>query len=73
MRITVLTGIHTNLVALEAVVKHIDSWGLDNVVVTDDIIIRGPRPAVCLAVIMEKQPTDGQLTRRGNHEDTFLL
>ena len=67
MRIAVLAGIHGNLVALEAVVKHIDSWGLDNVVVTGDIINRDPRPAVCLGVIMEKQWKEVQLTVRGKY------
>jgi len=37
-----------------------------------DVINRGPKPIVCLDLLLEKQHTEGWLSVRGNHEDYVL-
>jgi len=43
VKIAVISDIHGNLPALEAVINHIDQWQPDQVVVNGDIVNRGPR------------------------------
>ncbi len=72
MKIAVLSDIHGNLPALQAVVSHIDSWGPDLVVVGGDIVNRGPRSLACLRLIRERQLNAGWRLLRGNHEEYVL-
>jgi predicted phosphodiesterase len=72
MRIAVLTDVHANLVALNAVIDDIDAWQPDQVIVAGDLVNRGPRPTECLSLIRDRQTTQGWLTVRGNHEDYVL-
>lgn len=72
MKIAVLSDIHGNLPALEAVVAHIEKWRPDQVYVAGDIINRGPRSLECLQLIVEKQKQQGWHVIRGNHEDYVL-
>ena len=69
MKIAVLSDIHANFVALQAVSDEIDRWRADHVFVAGDIINRGPRPALCLKFILDKAKKDGWKIIRGNHED----
>ena len=72
MKLAVLSDIHANYVALEAVTDHIESWGPDFVVVAGDIVNRGPRSGDCLDFLLEKQRTSGWEIIRGNHEDYVI-
>lgn len=65
MRIAVISDIHGNLTALEAVLRDIKERGVDQVVNLGDLVFRGPYPSEVLAALQDlKAPT-----LRGNTED----
>lgn len=72
MKVAVLSDIHGNLPALEAVVAHIDAWSPDVVVVDGDIINRGPKSGACLELLIKRHEYDGWHLLRGNHEEFVL-
>lgn len=72
MKLAVLADIHANLAVLERVVEVIDAWQPDVVLVGGDVINRGPLPAECLALALERQRTHGWLTVLGNHEEYVI-
>ncbi len=72
MKIAVLADVHANFPALQAVTEHIDAWQPDVVVVAGDLVNRGPRPAECLDLVLERQRSQGWLLVRGNHEDYVI-
>lgn len=69
MKIAVISDIHGNLPALEAVIQHLEIWRPDQVVVNGDIVNRGPNSSACLDLVREKAETNGWLLLRGNHEE----
>lgn len=72
MRIVALADIHANLPALNAVLTAIDALRPDRVVVAGDVVNRGPQPAPCVELILERIQHHGWLCIRGNHEDFVL-
>lgn len=72
MRIAVLADIHANLAALEEVIRDVDRWAPDRVVVAGDVVNRGPQPRACLERVLERAERDHWLLVRGNHEDFVL-
>ena len=72
MKLAVLSDIHANYPALEAVGADIDAWRPDMVVVAGDIVNRGPRPVDCLSYAQARAREDGWLLVRGNHEDYVI-
>lgn len=72
MKIAVLSDVHANYAALEAVVADIDTWQPDHVVVAGDLVNRGPRPRECLALIQQRYQCDGWQMLFGNHEEYVL-
>ena len=72
MKVAVLSDIHGNLPALEAVVAHIDAWSPDRVVVDGDIINRGPLSGNCLDLLVERYQAQRWHLLRGNHEEFVL-
>lgn len=72
MKVAVLSDIHGNLPALQAVVNHIDTWSPDVVVVDGDIINRGPMSGACLELLLDRRDTRGWHLLRGNHEEFVL-
>lgn len=72
MKIAVLADIHGNLTALQTVIDHIETWRPDQVIMAGDVVNRGPRPAECLQLVLQKQAEAGWLLVRGNHEDYVL-
>ncbi len=72
MKIAVLSDIHGNFPALEAVTDHVERWHPDFVLVAGDIVNRGPRSHDCLNVLLEKQKQDDWKIIRGNHEDYVI-
>lgn len=73
MRIAVLSDIHSNRVAFEAVRAAIAERRPDRVVVAGDAINRGPEPRPCLESLLELRRNAGWLFIKGNHEDYVLL
>jgi predicted phosphodiesterase len=72
MRIAVLSDIHANRVAFEAVRAAIAARKPDRVVVAGDAINRGPEPRPCLEALLRLQRNEGWLFIKGNHEDYVL-
>ncbi len=65
MRIAVVSDVHANLTALEAVLKHAESErSLDRVWSLGDLVGYGPQPAECLA-LLRRQPFHSVA---GNHD-----
>jgi len=65
MRIGLISDIHGNLVALDAVLAEIDRSGVDQIVCMGDLAVLGPQPCEVINRIMER----GILTVRGNVDD----
>ena len=54
MRLAILSDIHGNLLALDAVLRDLkDAGGADKLWILGDLVALGPRPAECLARIRE--------------------
>jgi predicted phosphodiesterase len=64
----VISDIHSNLAALEAVLEDIDSLGVDRIVCLGDTVGYGPQPAECLRLVVERC----DLALLGNHEFAVL-
>ncbi|MCA9969120.1 MAG: metallophosphoesterase family protein [Anaerolineales bacterium] len=72
MKIAVISDIHGNLPALQAVTADLEAWAPDLVVVNGDIVNRGPLSLDCLRFVQARQAADGWQVVRGNHEDFIL-
>ncbi len=69
MRIAVISDTHGNLLALEAVLADLDSFGsLDEIIMAGDFAFGGPLPAECIERIRER----GLRAVRGN-TDEFIV
>ncbi len=72
MKIAVLSDIHSNLHALQAIIRNIETWDPDITVVAGDVINRGPRPKECLGMILQYQSNKNWVILQGNHEEYVL-
>ena len=72
MKIAVLSDIHGNFPALEAITDHIERWTPDLVFVAGDIVNRGPRSHHCLWFLEGKQRDNSWKIIRGNHDDYVI-
>jgi putative phosphoesterase len=72
MKLAILSDVHANLAALEAVIDDIDRWRPDQVIVGGDVINRGPRPRECLDLVLDRVRTQGWQCVLGNHEEYVL-
>lgn len=70
MKLAVLSDIHGNVPALEAVLEHLASWRPDRVVVNGDLVSRGPCSLAVLQTLQRGLPEATLL--RGNHEHFVL-
>lgn len=68
MSIAVISDIHANLEALEAVLADIDQRGVEQIVCLGDIVGYGPNPLECLDLVMERC----QWALMGNHDFAVL-
>ena len=64
MRYAIISDIHGNLPALEAVLEDIKLAGVDEIICLGDLANIGPHPAECIEVIRDL----GCVTIQGNHE-----
>ncbi len=64
MRIAVLSDIHANYHALEAVLRAVDAEGVDELWCLGDTVGYGPRPNRCCAAVRER----ASLCLAGNHD-----
>jgi predicted phosphodiesterase len=67
-RIALISDIHANLIALEAVLADVDRVGVDQLIFLGDALTIGPQPKA----VVERLKALGCPCIRGNHED-FLL
>ena len=68
MRIAVLSDVHANLHALEAVLAEVDAGGFDAVWFLGDLVGYGPRPNECAALLRER----AAICLAGNHDLVVL-
>ncbi|MBF0457138.1 MAG: metallophosphoesterase family protein [Nitrospirae bacterium] len=60
----VISDVHANLHALEAVIKDIEGRGIEEIYFSGDIVGYGPRPNECLDIILERC----KILIAGNHD-----
>ena len=65
----IISDIHGNIPALEAVLSDIDARGIEEVVCLGDVVGYGPEPRRCLDMVMAR----AQMTLMGNHDYAVLL
>ncbi len=68
MRIAVLSDVHANLHALEAVLAEVDAGGFDALWFLGDLVGYGPRPNECAALLQER----AAVCLAGNHDLVVL-
>ncbi len=68
MRIAVLSDIHANLHALQAVLADVDAGGFDELWCLGDVVGYGPRPNECTALVRER----ATVCLAGNHDLVVL-
>ena len=64
MRIAVVSDVHSNLPALEAVLAEVDAAGVDEIWCLGDIVGYGPDPDACVTVVRERCA----ISLAGNHD-----
>ena len=69
MRQALISDIHGNLEALQAVLSDIASQNVDEILCLGDIVGYGPNPCECLDLVMKKTA----LTIMGNHDQAALF
>lgn len=72
MKLALLSDIHGNLPALEAVLEDVAGWGPDQVVVNGDVVSRGPSSKAALERLYAAADPETWRFTRGNHEDYVL-
>lgn len=70
MKVAVISDVHGNLPALEAVLEDVEAWAPDEVVVNGDLVNRGPYSLDCLRLLQRRLPDARYL--QGNHEQFVL-
>jgi len=68
VRIAVLSDVHSNLHALEAVLAEIDAGGFDGIWFLGDLVGYGPKPNECAAILQER----AAICLAGNHDLVVL-
>lgn len=68
MRIAIISDIHSNLIALEAVFHEIEQLWIDKIICLGDVVGYGPAPNQCVNLIKEKV----DICLMGNHDWAVL-
>ena len=63
MRIAILSDIHSNLQALDAVCEKIDGLGVDSIYFAGDVVGYGPDPNMCTSWVLN----NADVAVAGNH------
>lgn len=71
MKFGIISDIHSNILALEAVFKRFEEEKIDKVICLGDIIGIGPYPEKCVEFLMERKEQILSIVR-GNHEGYLL-
>ena len=69
MRQALISDIHGNLEALNAVLADINSQSIDEIICLGDVVGYGPNPIECLEIVMKK----AKLTILGNHDQATVF
>ena len=64
MKTAVISDIHANLEALEVVIDHIDTQGVDRIICLGDILGYGPSPLECVEIVADRC----EWSLMGNHD-----
>jgi len=70
MKIAVLSDVHGNVPAMEAVIEDLHAWQPDQVVMNGDLVNRGPYSESVLGLMLDQFPD--AMFLKGNHE-SFVL
>ncbi len=70
MKLAVISDIHGNVAALEAVIEDMESWRPDQVIINGDLINRGPDSRDCMELV--KKHLGRSHILKGNHEEYVL-
>ncbi len=70
MKLAIISDVHGNEPALQAVLEDIECWGPDSLIVNGDLINRGPSSIQVLQMLQDRFPQAIYL--KGNHE-SFVL
>ena len=68
MHYAIISDLHANLAALEAVFSHIDERGVDDVLCLGDVVGYGPEPVECVDLVRKHC----RVTLRGNHDEALV-
>ena len=68
MKTAVLSDVHANLHALEAVLGDVEAAGIDRIWFLGDLVGYGPRPNECAALVQER----AEIALAGNHDLVVL-
>jgi predicted phosphodiesterase len=69
MKIAVISDIHSNLSALQAVLADIDTRKVDQIICLGDVLGYGPQPCECLDLVMQRC----SVCLCGNHDQAVFL
>jgi diadenosine tetraphosphatase ApaH/serine/threonine PP2A family protein phosphatase len=67
--IAVISDLHSNIEALQAVIDDIRGHKIDRIIVLGDVVGYGPNPRECLEMVLELKP---EVILMGNHEHALV-
>lgn len=70
MKIGIITDIHSNIIALNAVLKEFDRIKVDKIICCGDIIGIGPNPEETVQMLIKRK--ENLIAVRGNHEQYLI-
>lgn len=68
VRYAIISDIHSNLEALNAVLKHIKNRNIKKIICLGDIVGYGPNPQECLRIVMDSV----DVCLKGNHDEAAI-
>jgi len=68
MKVGIISDLHSNREALNAVLEHMDTQGVDKIYCLGDVVGYGPEPEYCVDVVRER----AELCLMGNHDEALF-
>ena len=68
MKVAIISDLHSNSEALEAVLEHIRAAGVERVYCLGDVVGYGPEPERCVDLVRER----AQICLMGNHDEALF-